>query len=169
MSILGAIGLGTSLLGGVTGAVSASKARREQQRQIKEQKAARQGWFNRNYYQNYLDSTEAQSAMTRLRDTLRRRGEENRAAAAIAGATEEAAVARQANDSEAVAQAMQGLAEKGDAIKRQTDAKYMGYQSDIDNQQMQQLQLDEQGGHQLLGNSVGLLGSALSMFDKNKK
>ena len=84
MSILGAIGLGTSLLGGVTGAVSASKARREQQRQIKEQKAARQGWFNRNYYQNYLDSTEAQSAMTRLRDTLRRRGEENRAAAATA-------------------------------------------------------------------------------------
>lgn len=107
--------------------------------------------------------------MTRMRDTLRRRSEENRAAAAIAGATQEAAVAQQANDSQAVAQAMQGIAEKGDAIKRQTDAQYMGYQTALNGQRIQQAQLDEQGGNQLLGNSVGLIGSALSMFDKNKK
>ena len=165
---MGAIGLGTSLIGGIMGASNAAKARREQQRQIRQEQAAKEGWYNRNYYQNYLDSTEAQSAMTRLRDTLRRRGEENRAAAAITGATQEAVTAQQANDGQAVAQAMQGLAEKGDAIKRQTDAQYMGYQSDIANKQLQQAQLDEQGGNQLLGNSVGLLGSALSMFEKKK-
>lgn len=169
MSILGAIGLGTSLIGGIMGASQASKARREQQRAIRQEQAAKEGWYNRNYYQNYVDSTEAQSAMTRMRDTLRRRSEENRAAAAIAGATQEAAVAQQANDSQAVAQAMQGIAEKGDAIKRQTDAQYMGYQTALNGQRMQQAQLDEQGGNQLLGNSVGLIGSALSMFDKNKK
>jgi len=157
-----AIGIGASLIGGVMGASKAAKAANAQQQMLNKNEA----WYNRNYYQNYLDSKEAQSAIKRVEDTLRRRNQEAQATAAVTGGTPEAVLAQQENDQKMMGEVVGNLATRGDAIKRQVDAQNQANENALMQQQMAQLQANEAGGTQLLGNSGSLISSALSLLDK---
>ena len=157
-----AIGIGASLIGGVMGASKAAKAANAQQQMRNKNEA----WYNRNYYQNYLDSKEAQSAIKRVEDTLRRRNQEAQATAAVTGGTPEAVLAQQENDQKMMGEVVGNLATRGDAIKRQVDAQNQANENALMQQQMAQLQANEAGGTQLLGNSGSLISSALSLLDK---
>lgn len=167
MSILGATaiaGLGLSALSGVLGMSQASKARRQQQALINRQAASNEAWYQRNYYQNYLDSSEARSAMKRVEDTLRRRNQQAEGQAAVTGATREAVLAQQENDQTALADTAERLAARGDEVKRQVDAQNQANKAGITNMEMQQAQAAESGGQQLLSNGIALLGNSLSTF-----
>ena len=52
-------------------------------------RAAEQAWFNRNYYNDYLNNSIARAAMKRVENTLSRNSRQNRAYAAVSGATPE--------------------------------------------------------------------------------
>ena len=161
-----AIGIGASLIGGVMGASKAAKAANAQQQMLNQQRNKNEAWYNRNYYQNYLDSKEAQSAIKRVEDTLRRRNQEAQATAAVTGGTQEAVLAQQENDQKMMGEVVGNLATRGDAIKRQVDAQNQANENALMQQQMAQLQANEAGGTQLLGNSGSLISSALSLLDK---
>lgn len=161
-----AIGAGVSLVSGIMGASKASKAAKAQQQLINDQRTKNEAWYNRNYYQNYLDSSEARSAMKRVEDTMRRRNQEAQATAAVTGGTQEAVLAQQGNDQKMMSEVVGNLASRGDEIKRQVDAQNQANENALMQQQMAQYQANEAGGTQLLGNSGSLLGSALSLFDK---
>ena len=75
-AILGAVG---GLASGIAGGIKSAKAAREQQRLIDEQESKNNAWYNRNYYQNYMDSSEAQAAMKRVENTLKKQNQEARA------------------------------------------------------------------------------------------
>lgn len=113
-----AIGLATSITGGIMGASKASKAAKAQQQLINDQRAKNEAWYNRNYYQNYLDSSEARSAMKRVEETMRRRNQEAQATAAVTGGTQEAILAQQGNDQKLMGDVVGNLASRGDEIKR---------------------------------------------------
>lgn len=167
MSLLGIAAIGGLAMGaasGLAGLIKGGKARREQQALLNKQAASNEAWYQRNYYQNYLDSTEAKSAMKRVEDTLRRRNQQAQAQGAVTGATQEAVLAQQENDQTALADTAERLASKGDAIRRQVDMTNQQNKANINSQQMQQAMLNEQGGQQLLGNAGSLIGSALSAF-----
>lgn len=161
-----AIGIGASLVGGIMGGNKAAKAAKAQQQMIAQQRNKNEAWYNRNYYQNYLDSKEAQSAIKRVEETLRRRNQEAQAMAAVTGATPEAMLAQQENDQKMMGDVVSNLAARGDAIKRQVDAQNQANENALMQQQMAQLQANEAGGTQLLGNSGSLISSALSLLDK---
>ena len=98
MSFLGiaaGVVLGLSALSGGLGMAQAAKARRQQQALINKQAASNEAWYQRNYYQNYLESSEARSAMKRVEYTLRRRSQQAEGQAAVTGATREAVLAQQ--------------------------------------------------------------------------
>ena len=167
--MIGAIlGLAAGLASGIAGGVKSAKAAKKQQELVDQQRAENDAWYNRNYYQNYLDSTEARAAMKRVEDTLRRRNQEAQAQAAISGGTPEQVIAQQENDQKLVGDVATNLAARGDEIKRQVDAQYMANKANIAGQQMNQYQMNEAGGAQLLGNGGSLIGSALSMFGDGK-
>ena len=157
-----AIGIGASLIGGVMGASKAAKAANAQQQMLNQQRNKNEAWYNRNYYQNYLDSKEAQAAIKRVEDTLRRRNQEAQATAAVTGGTPEAVLAQQENDQKMMGEVVGNLATRGDAINAQNQAN----ENALMQQQMAQLQANEAGGTQLLGNSGSLISSALSLLDK---
>ena len=99
--MLGAIlGTAAGLASGIFGGIKSAKAAREQQRLINEQEAKNEAWYNRNYYQNYMDSAEAQAAMKRVENTLKKQTQEARATAAVTGETPEAAIAQQQANNE---------------------------------------------------------------------
>ena len=56
-------------------------------------KAEEAGWYKRNYYENFIDSTAARAAMKRVENSLRQNNWQNRAHSIIMGATPEYSVA----------------------------------------------------------------------------
>lgn len=164
-SILGAVG---GLVSGIFGGIKSAKAAREQQRLINEQESKNNAWYNRNYYQNYMESAEAQAAMKRVENTLKKQNQEARATAAVMGATPEAAVAQQQANNEILDNTATGLAAQATQRKMQVDAANQQNQNAILNARLGQSQMNEQGGAQLMSNGLGLIGSAFSMYDKKK-
>ena len=164
-AILGAVG---GLASGIFGGIKSAKAAREQQRLINEQESKNNAWYNRNYYQNYMESAEAQAAMKRVENTLKKQNQEARATAAVMGSTPEAAVAQQQANNEILDNTATGLAAQATQRKMQVDAANQQNQNAILNARLGQSQMDEQGGAQLMSNGLGLIGSAFSMYDKRK-
>ena len=164
-AILGAVG---GLASGIFGGIKSAKAAREQQRLINEQESKNNAWYNRNYYQNYMESAEAQAAMKRVENTLKKQNQEARATAAVMGSTPEAAVAQQQANNEILDNTATGLAAQATQRKMQVDAANQQNQNAILNAKLGQSQMNEQGGAQLMSNGLGLIGSAFSMYDKKK-
>lgn len=164
-AILGAVG---GLASGIFGGIKSAKAAREQQRIINEQESKNNAWYNRNYYQNYMESAEAQAAMKRVENTLKKQNQEARATAAVMGSTPEAAVAQQQANNEILDNTATSLAAQATQRKMQVDAANQQNQNAILNARLGQSQMNEQGGAQLMSNGLGLIGSAFSMYDKKK-
>ena len=164
-AILGAVG---GLASGIFGGIKSAKAAREQQRLINEQESKNNAWYNRNYYQNYMESAEAQAAMKRVENTLKKQNQEARATAAVMGSTPEAAAAQQQANNEILDNTATGLAAQATQRKTQVDAANQQNQNAILNARLGQSQMNEQGGAQLMSNGLGLIGSAFSMYDKKK-
>lgn len=164
-AILGAVG---GLASGIFGGIKSAKAAREQHRLINEQESKNNAWYNRNYYQNYMESAEAQAAMKRVENTLKKQNQEARATAAVMGSTPEAAVAQQQANNEILDNTATGLAAQATQRKMQVDAANQQNQNAILNARLGQSQMNEQGGAQLMSNGLGLIGSAFSMYDKKK-
>lgn len=164
-AILGAVG---GLASGIFGGIKSAKAAREQQRLINEQESKNNAWYNRNYYQNYMESAEAQAAMKRVENTLKKQNQEARATAAVMGSTPEAAAAQQQANNEIQDNTATGLAAQATQRKMQVDAANQQNQNAILNARLGQSQMNELGGAQLMSNGLGLIGSAFSMYDKKK-
>lgn len=164
-AILGAVG---GLASGIFGGIKSAKAAREQQRLINEQESKNNAWYNRNYYQNYMESAEAQAAMKRVENTLKKQNQEARATAAVMGSTPEAAAAQQQANNEILDNTATGLAAQATQRKMQVDAANQQNQNAILNARLGQSQMNEQGGAQLMSNGLGLIGSAFSMYDNKK-
>lgn len=156
------------LASGIFGGIKSAKAAREQQRLINEQESKNNAWYNRNYYQNYMESAEAQAAMKRVENTLKKQNQEARATAAVMGSTPEAAAAQQQANNEILDNTATGLAAQATQRKMQVDAANQQNQNAILNARLGQSQMNEQGGAQLMSNGLGLIGSAFSMYDKKK-
>lgn len=158
------IGAGLGLATSIAGGVKSAKAAKDQQRLIEQQKAQNDAWYNKMYYQNYLDSKEAQSAMKRVEETLRKRNQDAQAQAAVTGGTQESVIAQQANDQKLVGDVVEGLASRSDELKRQADYQKNVNDNNLLQQQIAQQQANESGGASLMGNGGSLIGSALSML-----
>lgn len=167
--ILSAITAGAGLLGGIFGKSKAAKAAREQKRLLESARKDEKAWYERNYYQDYIDSSAGRAAMKRVEDTLRKRDQTARATAAVTGGTPEAVIAQQENDQELMSDTVGNLAAMDTQRKAQIDSQHQSNLNALNNQQLQQLQMDEQGAGMMAGNSLSLIGTALSGIDFKKK
>lgn len=165
-AIIGAAG---GLASGLFGGLKSSKAAKEQEKLINEQERKNDAWYNRNYYQNYLDSAEAQAAMKRVENTLKKQNQEARATAVVTGATPEAAVAQQQANNDILDNVTTNLAAQGTARKANVDAINQQNENNIMNMRIAQNQATERGNAQLMDNGLGIIGSALSMQNWGKK
>lgn len=167
--ILGGLGAAGGLVSSIIGGRKAAKAAEAQQKALDEQKENEQAWYARNYYQNYLDSSEAKAAIRRVNDTLTRQNEQARAAAVISGATPEAVQAVQEAGNETLSDTMAGIAAQGTARRQAVDTQHMQNQANLSAQQQAINAQQQQGNMNLLNSGTGLIGSALSLYDPTKK
>lgn len=151
-----------SLAKGIAGGIASGKAARAQKRAIDNQKAKNNAWYERNYYQDYLDTSMAKSSMKRVEDTLRRNNQETNATAAITGATPEAVEASLEGNQKTLSDTVGNLASHNDARKDSIDAVNLQNQNNITQQKIGQYQADEQAGASLEQSGIEGIGSALS-------
>lgn len=147
-----AMGIGSSIFG----AKKARKAARERERLLREQKAANDAWYTRNYYQDYINSVAGQNAIKQTRDAWRKATQEERARQAITGGTPERAQAVAEAGGEAMARTVGNLAAQGEADKRQIDAQKAAMDANITAQESAIADARQAAGANLMENSVGL-------------
>ena len=169
---IAAAGLATSIGGGLFGASKARKAARRERENLRQQRAASEAWYARNYHEDYLNSVEAQNALRRARDAWDDRMKAARGRQAVTGGTQEQILRAEEVGADAYGNMVGALAAQGAANKRAVDAQKL----EIDKQQSLQESVianaEQQAGQNLVSNSisagVGALQVGAGAFDKTE-
>lgn len=142
---LEAAGLAAGIGGKIFGGIQSAKAAREKRVALGNEKDRLTNMFNKNYYQDYLSRSDAQRAMKRVEDSVKRRNQAAASTAAITGATPEQQVAIQQANSEAIGNTMEGIQANADNYKAQIEAQHNANMSNITAREMN-LQAEQQLG-----------------------
>ena len=153
----GALGL----YSGVKGMLNASKASKSAKDLRNRAKAEEEGWYRRNYYENYLDSSSAKAAMKRVENTLRKQNAQNRAHSVISGATPEYSLARNEQGLRTMENMATNLASMDSNRKSQVDAMHRQNKNAFLNSELNELAMDERLAVSTAGNGLNLLQNAL--------
>lgn len=165
MSVIGLIGAGIGLATTLYGAHASSKAAKEQEKQLAKQKAVNQAWYDRNYYQDYLNSVQAQNALKKYREAWEDRVKEERARQVISGGTPEQAQAVAEAGGEAMSELMGNLAAQGEQRKENLDAMKMQMDNNLSQQEAQIAANRQQAAANLMSGGAGLMTSSLQAMD----
>lgn len=160
-AVLSGLNGALGLYSGIKGMFDSSKARRKQERLMREASSLENAWYRRNYYGDFLNDSASRAAIKRVENTLRRQNEQNRAFAAINGATPELAVARNKQGLNALENVMTNVASQADARKRSADSAHLQNKNALINNSLQNLSLDERMAAQSASNGINLFKDAL--------
>ena len=131
-AIISAVGaLGSSIVGGV----SAARQRRQEQAEIERQRAANKAWRDYEYNQDATQRADAQRALTRLGEQIRKNNTAAQGRQAVMGGTEESVVATQQANSQAMADATSQIVANADARKDKIDTSYRAEDAALSTQQ----------------------------------
>lgn len=130
-SILGgAIGLGSSIFGGIKSAQQMQKAEDE----LRAQRRKNQAWYDRRYNEDYLQTAEAQHMLTEARNEARRQIDAARGAAAVSGNTDVNVNGAYNAANAGLAGTAANIAAQGTARKDAVEGQYLKRDQDISQQ-----------------------------------
>ena len=153
----GALGL----YSGVKGMLDKSEAARRAKELRNKAKAEEAGWYKRNYYENFIDSTAARAAMKRVENSLRRNNEQNRAHSVVMGATPEYSIARNEQGLRSMENLVTNLAAQDDSRKREIDAIHQQNKNAFLNSDLNELAIEERMATSAAANGFNLFQNAL--------
>jgi hypothetical protein len=153
----GALGLYSGLKG-VLDKNAASKKAKELRNNAKAEEA---GWYKRNYYENFIDSTAARAAMKRVENSLRQNNRQNRAHSIIMGATPEYSVAANEQGLRSMENMMTNMAAQESERKDRVDAIHRQNKNAFLNSELNELAMDEKMAKSAAYNGLNIFQSAL--------
>lgn len=163
------IGAATGLGSTIYGVVQQRKAARKQEQELAKQRAANEAWYNRSYYQDYMNTVEAQNAVKRYRDAWAEQAQQARARQAITGGTPEQAQAVAEAGGEAMGDMMGNLAAQGQQNRQAIDAQKLAVDTNVSQQQMAIEEQRQQAAANLVNNGINVATSALQSMDPKAK
>lgn len=126
-AIGGALGIGSSIFGGI----SASKAMKKVKRNLEGQMRENQDWYDRRYNEDATQRADAQRILTITNDNIRQRNQQAAGAQAVMGGTEESVAAAKAANNQALADATSQIAVNGERRKDQIESQYLNTKSEL--------------------------------------
>ena len=162
------IGAGVGLASTLYGAHKSAKAAREQERELGRQRAANEAWYNRNYYQDYMNTVEAQNALKQYRDAWQERTQSARARQAITGGTPEQAAAVAEAGGEAMGNMVGNLAAQGQQNKAAIDAQKLAMDTNLSNQQAAIAEARQTAASNLMSGGASLIANSLPGLTQEK-
>ncbi len=159
----------------IGGAISNVNAKKEQEKLLKEERARlaqekreHQAWYDREYYQNPMETEEAKAAQATAREYLDDENKKADSRAAMTGASDEARVAQRGESQKAWTNMVRGITAKATDYKRALNSQYwngkQGFsaqESGLASQQMGMEQERAASGTAMIGNGLQLGGSAI--------
>lgn len=128
-------GMGMQALGSIVGGAAQARAARKQRAIIDKQKKDNEAWYNRNYYEDSTQRSDAQRAMQMARDAMKSRYNQAQASGVVTGATDESIAAQKAATNQVVSSAASSIAATGDARKDSIDQQYLNTKSNLAQQE----------------------------------
>lgn len=168
MSVIGLVGAGIGLASSLFGAAKSAREAKKQEEELARQKAANEAWYNRNYYQDYLNTVEAQNALKRVRNAWDDRTREARARQAITGGTAEQAQAVAEAGGEAIGGTIGNLAAQGQQNKAAIDAQKLAMDNNLSQQQMAINEARQTAASNLMSNGASMITSGLQAMESTK-
>ena len=132
-------------------------------------RAAEQAWYKRNYYNDYFNSSMARAAMKRVEETLSKNNAQNRAYAAVTGATPELSLSQNEQGLNAVDNMVTNLAAQESNRRASVDAQHHQNQASQYNQQLNYLTYDDSGGDAELLGGLSLIERAIEGVNWGKE
>ena len=165
MSVIGLIGAGVGLASSLYGAHKSAEEAKVQEAELARQRAANEAWYNRNYYQDYLNTVEAQNALKQYRNAWAERTKEARARQAISGGTPEQAQAVAEAGGEAMGNMVGNLAAQGQQNKAAIDAQKLAMDNNLSQQAAQIAEARQQAASNLMSGGASMMTSGLQAID----
>lgn len=137
-SIGGALGIGGSIFGGI----SASKAMKKAKRNIERQLRDNQNWYDRRYNEDATQRADAQRILTITNDNIRKRNRQAAGTQAVMGGTEESVAAAKAANNQALADVTSQIAVNGERRKDQIESQYMQTKADL-NEKLNNMEIEK--------------------------
>lgn len=141
-----AIGTGVGLATSLMGASQAAKARRRAEDRQRAQKAKEDAWYNRRYYEDYVDTAAGQNLVRRAKDFAKEQWKRAAGAQAVAGGTDAAtAMAKEAGNKMVgdtianIAATDQQRKAQVDAMHRQAESQFAQMDMNRENQRAQDI------------------------------
>lgn len=122
--IITAIGAAAGLASSLIGGSKASSAARAAERRQREQEAKENSWYNRRYYEDYVDTAAGQNLVRRAKDYARENWKRAAGAQAVAGGTEASSAAAKEAGNKMVGDTIGNIAATDQARKAQVDAQH---------------------------------------------
>jgi hypothetical protein len=143
---------------GIVSAIRANKERKHLQGQMN----SLDDWYNAESNQDYVNTDQAQSVLSKLRETLAKNKEVNNNTAAVMGGTAEAQIAANQGGNDATAQTLAALAaqdtNRDDALRQQ----YVNQKESLSSRMSELRGAQIQGAINAGANAMGALGSVTS-------
>lgn len=152
--MIGEILGGVSVLASLFGGAQSARANRAVDNQLAKQKSELQTWYDKEYNQNYLESSEAQSTLQLLRNQMGQRMKAVDQSNAIRGASDEARIATADKLGQGYSNAATQLAGYGTRKQDYTNRLYQSLKAGQDAQQMQNLQSKAANWTNFMGNAI---------------
>ena len=130
-----AIGAGLKVAGSIIGGAAQARAARKQRAIIDKQKKDNEAWYNRNYYEDSTQRSDAQRAMQMARDAMKSRYNQAQASGVVTGATDESIAAQKAATNQVVSSAASSIAATGDSRKDSIDQQYLNTKANLAQQE----------------------------------
>lgn len=135
MGILGsAIGGIAGIGGAIFGGISASKAMKKVKKNIENQQAENDSWYNRRYNEDATQRADAQRILTITNENIKQRNKQAAATQAVMGGTEESVAAAKMANNAALADAASQIAVAGDRRKDAIEQQYQARDAQLNEQ-----------------------------------
>lgn len=155
-------GMGMQALGSIVGGAAMAQAARKQREIINTQKKDNEAWYNRNYYEDSTQRSDAQRAMQMARDAMKSRYNQAQTSGVVTGATDESIAAQKAATNQVVSSAASSIAATGDARKDSIDQQYLNTKSNL---AQQEAETWKQQGAAIAQAAQGVGNAGAKMFD----
>ncbi len=157
-----AIGAGLKVAGSIIGGAAQARAARKQRAIIDKQKKDNEAWYNRNYYEDSTQRSDAQRAMQMARDAIKSRYNQAQASGVVTGATDESIAAQKAATNQVVSSAASSIAATGDSRKDSIDQQYLNTKANL---AQQEAETWKQQGAAIAQAAQGVGNAGSKMFD----
>lgn len=149
------------MVSGIAGGIAGRRAARKNEKIINAAQDRAQDWYDKEYYSDFTQRSDAQAALNQAREILDERYNRTAGSAAVTGATDESVAQQKEANNQVVADVTSNIAERADAYKEQVRADYDNQMNALDqarmgiNNQRAQNVATAAGGLAAAGQSLG--------------